>query len=177
MQVLCRAASSDKDPMLLDIYTSTEAIFFLGTPHRGSNQAETAENIRRIVSASGFDAPDQNLKALQVNSAELERIHEYFMKLYEQQDRYPFKVITFREGKGFVGINNLSLNKRVSCFDKPCFRCNWLTVCTAIRLSRHSPHHSLVQKQLTQLMQTICLCAAFKAKLMKVTSTFLERCT
>ena len=114
LQVLCHAESSDKDPLLLDIYISTEAIFFLGTPHRGSNQADTAEIIRRIVSASGFDAPDQNIRALQVNSAELERIHGYFMKLYERQDRYPFKVVTFQEGKGVAGINYLGLNKRVS---------------------------------------------------------------
>lgn len=113
LQVMCHAESSNKDPLLFDIYSSTEAIFFLGTPHRGSNQADTAEIIRRIVSASGFDASDQNIRALQVNSAELERIHVYFMKLYEQQDQYPLKVVTFQEGKGFTGINYLGLNKRV----------------------------------------------------------------
>lgn len=89
-------------------------MFFLGTPHRGSSQADTAEIIRRIVSASGFDAQDQNIKALQVNSAELERIHVSFMKLYEQQDQYAFKVVTFQEGKGVTGVNYLGFNKRVS---------------------------------------------------------------
>ncbi|KAH8803520.1 hypothetical protein F5884DRAFT_508819 [Xylogone sp. PMI_703] len=107
------AASADDDPLLLDIYTSTEAIFFFGTPHRGSNQAETLEIVRRIVSASGFDAADQNLRALQVNGSELERIHAAFMKLFVNQSRHSFRVITFKEGKGLSGIGRLNLNKRV----------------------------------------------------------------
>lgn len=112
-EVLCHAASSDKEPALFDIYTSTEAILFLGTPHRGSSHADTVEILRRIISASGFDAPDQNIRALQINGAELERIHGYFMTLYERQDRHPFKVVTFQEGKGLAGTNRLNLNKRV----------------------------------------------------------------
>jgi hypothetical protein len=99
---------------LLDIYTSTEAILFLGTPHRGSSHADTVEILRRILSASGFDAPDQNIRALQINGAELERIHGYFMKLYERQDRHPFKLVTFQESKGLAGTSRLSLNRRVS---------------------------------------------------------------
>jgi hypothetical protein len=106
LQVLRRAAT-EADPALLDIYTSTEAILFLGTPHRGSNKAGIAEVVRKIVSVSGFDTTDQNIRALQINSTELELIHELFMKLYEQKDRQ-FKA------KGVAGINYLKLNERVS---------------------------------------------------------------
>jgi len=109
--VLHRAAYETEAP-LLDIYTSTEAIIFLGTPHRGSSKAGIAEVVRRIVSASGFDTTDQNLRALQVNSTELELIHEWFMKLYEQKDRR-FKVLTFQEAKGVAGTTFLKLNERV----------------------------------------------------------------
>lgn len=111
LQVLRRAAA-DPEPALLDIYTSTEAVIFLGTPHRGSGKAGIAEVVRKIVSVSGFDTTDKNIRALQVNSTELELIHELFMKLYEQKDRH-FKVLTFQEAKGVAGISYLKLNERV----------------------------------------------------------------
>jgi hypothetical protein len=116
LEVLYRAADSDRDPLLLDIYTSMEAILFLGTPHRGSNKAGVAEVIRKIVSVSGFDAPDQNIRALQINSAELENVHENFMKLYGRQDRHAFQIFTFKEDKGPIGISYLKLNEKVGCF-------------------------------------------------------------
>jgi hypothetical protein len=117
LQVIRRAAA-DPGPTLLDIYTSTEAVLFLGTPHRGSSKADIAEVVRKIVSVSGFDTTDKNIRALQVNSTELELIHELFMKLYEQKDRQ-FKVLTFQEAKGVVGISYLKLNERVCRTDHP----------------------------------------------------------
>ncbi|KAH8599520.1 ankyrin repeat-containing domain protein [Bisporella sp. PMI_857] len=107
-----RRAASDTDPTILDIYTSMEAVLFLGTPHRGSNKAGLAEVVRKVVSVSGFDTTDQNIRALQVDSTELELIHELFMNLYLQKDRH-FKVLTFQEAKGVVGVSYLKLNERV----------------------------------------------------------------
>jgi hypothetical protein len=112
LQVLRRAAA-ETDSALLDIYISTEAILFLGTPHRGSSKAGIGEVVRKIVSVSGFDTTDQNIRALQINSSELEFIHELFMKLYDQKDRR-FQVLTFQEAKSVVGISYLKLNERVS---------------------------------------------------------------
>ncbi len=116
LEVLYRAATSTA-PALLNIFTSTEAILFLGTPHRGSNKAGIAEVVRKIVSVSGFDTTDRNIRALQVNSSELEIIHELFMKLYDLKDRH-FKVLTFQEAKGVAGISYLKLNERVCDADK-----------------------------------------------------------
>lgn len=117
LQVLRRAASDDTEPTLLDIYTSTKAILFLGTPHRGSGKAEIAEVVRRIISATGFDTTDQNIRALQVSSLELELFHELFMNLYNRKYRQ-FKVLTFQEAKGVAGINYLKLNERVGFYEK-----------------------------------------------------------
>ncbi|KAL9626840.1 MAG: hypothetical protein Q9204_007002, partial [Flavoplaca sp. TL-2023a] len=108
--LLCRAAT-DADSLVHDIYSSTEAILFLGTPHRGSSKAEIAEVVRKIISVSGFDTSDQNIRALQINSFELEYIHENFMRLYERQGRH-FKVLTFQEAKGVVGTSYLKFNER-----------------------------------------------------------------
>lgn len=114
IQVLRRAAAADADsePETLEIFTSTEAILFLGTPHRGSTKAGIAEEFRRIAAASGFDTSDHNIRALKVNSMELQLIHELFMKLYEQRNRR-FQVFTFQETKGVAGISYLGLNDRV----------------------------------------------------------------
>lgn len=111
LQVLRRAAS-ETDLLLRGIYTSTDAIIFLGTPHRGSRKAEVAEVVRKIVSVSGFDTADQNTRALHVNSSELESIHEFFMKLFDLKD-CRLKVLTFQEAKGVVGISYLKLNELV----------------------------------------------------------------
>jgi hypothetical protein len=62
---------------------------------------------------SGFDTTDKNIRALQVDSTELELLHELFMKMYDQKDRH-FKVLTFQEAKGIAGINYLKLNEKVS---------------------------------------------------------------
>ncbi|KAI9055794.1 hypothetical protein LZ554_000735 [Drepanopeziza brunnea f. sp. 'monogermtubi'] len=94
---ICRAANDDT---LRDVYTSTAAVFFLGTPHRGSPKAALGEIARRIVFLSGVDTSDQNLRALRVDSAELEVVHESFVRLYELKDRR-FQVVTFQEAKGY----------------------------------------------------------------------------
>jgi len=111
-QVFHRAATDD-NPLLYDIFVSTAAILFLGTPHRGSDKAGLGEVVRRIISASGFDTSDHHLKALQINSPELERIHEAFVKLYDRRERH-FKVLTFQEAKGVIGTSYMKMNERVS---------------------------------------------------------------
>jgi len=99
--------------MVLEIYSSTSAIAFLGTPHRGTYNVETAEFVRRIISASGFDTADTNIRALKVDSTELQLIHELFLQVYERKER-PFQVLTFQEAKGIAGTTLLKFNQRVS---------------------------------------------------------------
>jgi hypothetical protein len=54
-----RRAGAGTEANVKDIYLPTDAILFLGTPHRGSGKAEIAEIVRRIV--SGFDTTNQNI--------------------------------------------------------------------------------------------------------------------
>lgn len=109
--MLCRAAF-ESEPTLLDIYTSTEAILFLGTPHRGSAKAATGEIFRKIASASGFSTNVNNIRTLNIDSSELEGAHERFMKL-KQDGRSRFKVSTFQEAKGMTGVSFLKLGEKV----------------------------------------------------------------
>jgi hypothetical protein len=106
------AANADTKPEILDIFLSTDAILFLGTPHRGSTKAGMAEEFRRIAAVSGFDTTHHNLQALKVDGMELQIIHELFMELYEQKNRR-FQVLTFQEAKGVLGTSYGGLNERV----------------------------------------------------------------
>lgn len=96
-----------------DIYSSTKAILFLGTPHRGSSKADVGETLRRIASAVGLDTSAQNLIALDINSGQLLMIQEEFMNLYGRTNRH-FEVSTFQEGQGWAGTKMFGLNARVS---------------------------------------------------------------
>lgn len=99
--------------MILNIYTSMRAVLFLGTPHRGSSKVDIGDLARRIAAVSGFDTNEKNLRALQIDSTELQMVHESFMHVYQRVD-CPFKVLTFQESKGIAGINYLKLNELVS---------------------------------------------------------------
>lgn len=113
MQVLRRAstASAERDVALLDICSSTTAILFLGTPHRGSQMAELGITLKRIATVAGFDTSDKNLRALRMDSAELEVSHEGFMPLYEQ---HRFAIRTFQEAQGMTGVGLFKFNEKVS---------------------------------------------------------------
>ncbi|MCJ1476880.1 hypothetical protein MMC13_005549 [Lambiella insularis] len=106
-----RRAAKNAELAFRDIYTSTEAIVFLGTPHHGSTKAGNAEDARRLASLLGFDTTDHNIRALQVDSTELQLIHEEFIDLYQKGQH--FKVFTFQESKGVAGTSFLKLNKKV----------------------------------------------------------------
>ncbi|KAI9780256.1 MAG: hypothetical protein M1839_006816 [Geoglossum umbratile] len=100
-----------RDTTLLDIYTSTVAVLFLGTPHRGSSQwTNLAKTISHVVAVAGFDTGDQNVRALQIDSAVLEVCHEGFMKVYEQSR---IEIRTFQEAQGMSGLGLFGFNGKV----------------------------------------------------------------
>lgn len=107
--MLLRASRSD-DKSYKDIFKSTHAVFFLGTPHGGSPYAELGEFLKRIVGAVGFDGAGQNLGTLKPDSALLEHCREEFHLLYKRQK---FEVYTFQEARGLKGIGFASLNDKV----------------------------------------------------------------
>jgi ankyrin repeat domain-containing protein 50 len=100
-----RRAKDDESDSIRDILTSTHAVFFLGTPHRGSDLAPLGNTIRRIVGALGFDTSDRNIRALHFDSFELEMSREEFVR---QWRRGPFQVRTFQESRGLAGFKGMS---------------------------------------------------------------------
>ena len=88
-----------------DVYRSSSAIIFLGTPHRGSDHASLGETIKRIVSVVGFDAHGQILQALQPGSEILELVREEFCDIWRERG---FTVRTFQESQRIVGVRVLN---------------------------------------------------------------------
>lgn len=101
---MIRRAAIEPDKSLNDIYLSTIAVFFLGTPHHGSQMGELGEVVRRNVSAVGFSTNDQSIRNFQINSSDLQIIHEGFISLYERPDRH-FEACTFQEAQGMTGMS------------------------------------------------------------------------
>jgi ankyrin repeat domain-containing protein 50 len=104
-------ASLERDPALQDIYASTRAVIFLGTPHRGSDWVDFGNTIRKIASVAGFDTSSQILNALKIDSPEISMCQENFMRLYED---HKFEVRTFQEAKGMTGTSFFKFNEKVS---------------------------------------------------------------
>jgi protein SERAC1 len=109
--MLLRASRSD-DNGYRDLFTYTNAILFLGTPHAGSQFADVGDTLRRIVTAVGFDTASQNLSTLKPDSALLDQCREDFHMLYK---RGRFEVYTFQEAYGMKGVGFAGLNDKV-CF-------------------------------------------------------------
>src|SRR3978361_669460 len=107
--MLLRSSESERDRDK-SIYKSTNAILFLGTPHKGGNFVDLGETARRIVSAMGFDTNSQNLSTLAIDSQTLEDNHERFLRLY---NRRKFEICTFQEARGMRGTSFASLNDKV----------------------------------------------------------------
>lgn len=89
-------SDEDEDAGIHNIYESTIATIFLGTPHRGSDLAEWGIMVQRAVRAVRFDTSDVLLRDLRVESTMLETINDSFAKI---RDRRRFQIFSFREGQ------------------------------------------------------------------------------
>ena len=101
------------------IYTSTKALFFLGTPHRGSDWAlwgEIATGLAGII----FDTNSALIKHLEVNGETLMQLEDDFDTLLHKRT---FLTKTFKEGRNFKPLPLLrskvclGLLKTFSCGD------------------------------------------------------------
>lgn len=94
---------------LRDIYQSTYAIVFFGTPHRGSSYANLGVLARDIVVAAGFDARDVLVRSLKPDTEMLTVLRKEFARmLYDKA----FKIHSFQEGQGLTGFSVASRKVR-----------------------------------------------------------------
>jgi hypothetical protein len=95
---------------LRDIYESTYAVIFFGTPHRGSSYAKIGLVARNIAIAAGFDARDKIIRSLEPNSDILRILRSSFDRMVHDK---AFKVHSFQEGQGLTGARILSEKVRL----------------------------------------------------------------
>lgn len=103
---LKQSKDSKYKPELLPIYSSTFAVIFLGTPHRGSNWVDIAENAT-IFALGKRDVT--LLRSLRVDSEVLQRLVDDFSAMLKDD---AFKVHSFIEGYSMTDITGF--NKKVS---------------------------------------------------------------
>jgi hypothetical protein len=95
----------EDDQDLRDMYQSTYAIIFFGTPHRGSSYAQMGVLARDVAIAAGFDARDTLIRSLKPDAEMLSFLRQEFARmLYDRA----FKIYSFQEGQGFKGTPSLS---------------------------------------------------------------------
>ena len=95
--MLFDADRSEALPPRRKVYLSTRALFFLGTPHRGSDWTGWGEMARGLAGVM-FDTNPTLIKHLRVNGEPLMQLEKHFGSLIY---RRTFWVYTFIEAKGF----------------------------------------------------------------------------
>lgn len=110
-QALIEARKQIVDSSLQDIYTSTRAIIFFGTPHRGSEGASWGLMLSAITQAVQIDANSAILRDLdpQSGSSKLEELMLDFDDILRDSQRaQELCVFSFQEEKGMTGVHLLS---------------------------------------------------------------------
>lgn len=79
------------------VYKSTKALFFLGTPHRGSSWAAWGE-IATGLAGTIFDTNSALIKHLEVNGEALMQLEKNFGTLIHKRT---FLTKTFKEGRNY----------------------------------------------------------------------------
>jgi hypothetical protein len=100
-----RRSRSSNEQRFRAIHTSTKAIFFLGTPHRGGSYVNLGLTAQKLLVCSGFDASDKLLRDLKFDSSTAKLLSEEFSKML---DEIRPKVYTFQEATGLSGFGPLS---------------------------------------------------------------------
>ena len=95
--MLFDADRSEALPQRRNVYLSTRALFFLGTPHRGSDWAEWGEIARKLAGVM-FSTNPSSIRHLKVNGEPLMQLERNFGSLVY---RRTFWVYTFIEAKSF----------------------------------------------------------------------------
>ncbi|KAF8425285.1 WD40-repeat-containing domain protein [Tirmania nivea] len=84
----CVKASGDGDKRMREISAKISGIIFLGTPHRGSSQAKTLNNVVSLLGRGG--SGKAYLKDLTVNSALLQMLNDDFRHLATRINLFSF---------------------------------------------------------------------------------------
>jgi len=99
-EALVEAKKQLLDPSKLDVYESTQAIIFFGTPHRGSNDAQWGLLLSTVVSAA-FDANKTILRTLDPDDERLDKLAKDFQDIL---DTGKLRIGSLLESAGKTGL-------------------------------------------------------------------------
>jgi hypothetical protein len=109
-----RRSEADPDTKMNKIFVSTTAVFFFGTPHRGSKDwASFGDGVAGVVGRLlGVDTNDQIIHALLPTGPELEICRESFTNQWVKRGN-TLVVRTFQDSKGVTGVRWGGFNQLV----------------------------------------------------------------
>ena len=116
--MLFEAKQTEALPQRHNVYRCTRGLFFLGTPHRGSDWTGWGEIVRGLANVV-FDTNKSLIKNLKVNGEPLVQLEKNFGHLVYLRT---FSIYTFTESKGFKPLP--FLNSKVVFSDPLHYKAN-----------------------------------------------------
>ncbi|KAF2236094.1 hypothetical protein EV356DRAFT_531340 [Viridothelium virens] len=107
-QALIYSNLAEENPDLQLIESSTKALIFFGTPHRGSTYAAWGKLAAAIAAATLFDVNARNINVLESHGQPLAELEKSFGRLIRHDN---FTIHNFQEAKGFKSV--AYLNQRI----------------------------------------------------------------
>lgn len=139
----------EEDQGLRDIYQSTYAVIFFGTPHRGSSYANLGVLARDIAVAAGFNATDVLVRSLKPEADMLTILRTEFARMLHDE---AFKIHSFQEGQGFTGFSAAS--RKVRRLTRVLLACSVLIWVSRL-LTMSLPGWKMLGRDMILLMPTI----------------------
>jgi len=92
-----------------DIYDSTIALIFFGTPHRGSDPLSLIRTVAEgVLRAAGYTPNEKLVEGLLPSSERLKDLREEFSKMIRTKD---WKIHSFQEGCGMLALNGEKVSR------------------------------------------------------------------
>ncbi|KAI1608488.1 hypothetical protein EDD36DRAFT_423386 [Exophiala viscosa] len=112
---IIESAKYKHQPSLKDISDACTAIFFFGTPHRGSDAAKYGARMGMVLEILGFEVNKTILEALRREGEKLSAVERDFNDLLNEPvpPSEKIQICSFREGRSLTGLNYFPVGKVV----------------------------------------------------------------
>jgi hypothetical protein len=112
-EAICRSRAEHFFGHLRDVHDSLHSVIFLGTPHKGSKDAESGLLLTTVANAALFDTNDSLLRGLnpKTGTEKLNKLNSEFCDILAKKR---VKVMSFRESMGKAGTSLLNGKVRVN---------------------------------------------------------------
>lgn len=150
---IIESAKHKHQPPLKDISESCFAIFFFGTPHRGSDAAKYGARIGMVLEVCGLEVNQTVLRALRPDGEKLSAVELDFNDLLNEPipPTEKIQVCSYREGRSLTGLKHFPVGKVMLNRTTPALS---KTVPRSLTITPH-PFLAGISSKSTSLMTTI----------------------